>query len=66
MVEQVAGDLQGEGTVAMINVDDNREAGARYGIRGIPAMVVMKDGKIVGQIRSRDRAQIANEFRSFL
>lgn len=50
----------------MINVDDNREAGARYGIRGIPAMVVMKDGKIVGQIRSRDRAQIANEFRSFL
>jgi thioredoxin 1 len=66
VVEQVAGDLRGEGTVAMINVDDNRPAGAKYGIRGIPTLVVLKDGKIVGQIRSRDRGQIAAEFRNFL
>lgn len=65
-MRQVAGDLKGEGTVAMINVDDNRSAGQQYGVRGIPTMLVLKNGKVVGQIRSRDREQIAAEFRGFL
>ena len=50
----------------MINVDDNRSAGQQYGVRGIPTMLVLKDGKVLGQIRSRDREQIAAEFRNFL
>ena len=47
----------------MINVDENGGAGQKYGIRGIPTMVVLKDGEIVGQIRSRNRKAIVKEFR---
>ena len=65
-MEQVAEDLKGIGAVAMINVDDNRGAGQPYGVRGVPALIVLKDGKMLGQIRGRSREQIAAEFRKFL
>ena len=66
MVRQVAGDLAGEGAVAMINIDDNRAAAQAAGIRGIPALLVMKDGEVIGKIRSRDRESMAKEFRDLL
>jgi thioredoxin 1 len=46
-VKQVAGDVAGQGAVALINVDDNGAAGQKYGIRGIPALIVLKDGKVI-------------------
>ncbi|MCB1099055.1 MAG: hypothetical protein KDN22_26020 [Verrucomicrobiae bacterium] len=65
-MKQVAEDVGSQGAVALINVDDNGAAGQKYGIRSIPALIVLKDGKVVGQIRSRSREQIASEFRGFL
>ena len=65
MVEQVAEDVAGRGVVAMVNVDENPGVRAKYGVRGIPALVVLKDGVVVGRIHSRDRQQIVNEFRQY-
>lgn len=65
MVRQVAGDLAGEGSVAMINVQENQQAAMAAGIRSIPAMLVMRDGEILGQIGARDRESIIREFREF-
>ena len=49
----------------MINVDDNQQAARAAGIRGIPALLVMKDGEVLGQIESRDRESMVEEFRDF-
>jgi thioredoxin 1 len=32
-------------TVAKLNIDDNPDAPAKYGVRGIPTMILFKDGQ---------------------
>ena len=49
----------------MINVRENHQAAMKAGVRSIPAMLVMQDGKVLGQIGSRNRDSIVEEFRGF-
>ena len=51
LVEQVASNIGPEAKVAKINVDQNKSLGPRFGIRGIPTMLVFKNGRVVDQIR---------------
>ena len=45
--------------VAKVNVDEEQELAAQFGIVSIPTLVVMKDGKIVNQASgARPKAQI--------
>ena len=48
MVEQIAKERP-DIKVAKINVDENPELATRFGIMSIPSLVVMENGKIVGQ-----------------
>jgi len=50
IVEQVATSYEGKLKVLKLNVDQNNQTPARYGIRGIPALLFFKDGKIEDQI----------------
>jgi len=49
-LEELAGEYEGQATVAKLNVDENREAAARFGIRSIPTILFFKDGAQVEQI----------------
>ena len=49
-VEQVASEYAGKLTVAKLDVDRNTATAMRFGIRGIPALLVFKGGKVVDQI----------------
>ena len=49
----------------MINVDDNRALGAKYGVRSIPSLVILKDGEVLGSFRPRHKDQIVAKFREF-
>ncbi|MGW8179280.1 MAG: thioredoxin [bacterium] len=49
-VDQVAQDYLGRAKVVKLNVDDNREVSARFNIRGIPTLLVFKDGEVKDQI----------------
>ncbi len=43
-LEEISDELGGKVTVVKINIDENPEAPARYGVRGIPTMILFKNG----------------------
>ena len=45
-LEQLAEELADLVTVAKVNIDDNQMTPARYGVRGIPTLMLFKDGKM--------------------
>jgi len=49
ILEELAGELQGQLTIAKVNVDDNGELAAQYGVRAIPTMLLFKGGAVVDQ-----------------
>ena len=50
LVDEVANDFAGQLKVMKMDVDRNAATPARYGIRGIPALLLFKDGKLADQI----------------
>jgi thioredoxin 1 len=45
VVEKVADKFQGVAKVYKLNVDDNPSVSQRFGIKGIPTLIVFRDGK---------------------
>ena len=50
IVDEVAADFQGKLKVMKMDVDRNSATPMRYGIRGIPALLLFKGGKVADQI----------------
>lgn len=50
IVEELAGEYEGQVKVGKVNVDHNPEVSVRYGIRSIPSLLIFKDGQVVDQI----------------
>ncbi|HNA74966.1 MAG TPA: thioredoxin [Candidatus Obscuribacter sp.] len=50
ILEELAGEYSGKVTVCKVDVDENQELAAKYEIRGIPALKVFKNGKIVNEV----------------
>jgi thioredoxin 1 len=50
VVDQVAEQFNGQLKVMKMDVDKNSATPSRYGIRGIPALLIFKDGKVAEQI----------------
>lgn len=50
IVEELAGEYEGKVKVAKLNVDSNKQTPTRYGVRGIPTLILFKGGQVVDQI----------------
>ncbi len=50
MVEEIAGDYDGKLKVAKVNTDQSQQVPAKYGIRGIPTLILFDKGEVVDQI----------------
>ena len=50
VIEDLAGDYEGKAIVAKLNVDENPNTAAQYGIRSIPSLLVFKNGQVVDQM----------------
>lgn len=50
VVEELAGEYGGRIKVVKMNVDDNPETPSRYGVRGIPNLMLFKGGEVAEQI----------------
>ena len=49
-LEEISEELGEQVTIAKINIDENPDAPGRYGVRGIPTMILFKDGAAVKRI----------------
>ena len=47
VLEEVAANYEGKIKVCKVDVDSNKDAAQKYGIRGIPTLLLFKDGKVV-------------------
>lgn len=60
ILEEVARDYDGRLQVAKMNVDENREIPGRYGIRGIPTLMLFKGGELATtKVGALSKAQLA-------
>jgi thioredoxin 1 len=45
-LDELAGDMAGKLTVAKINIDENPMTPSKYGVRGIPTLMLFKGGEV--------------------
>ncbi|MEI7747678.1 MAG: thioredoxin [Chlorobiaceae bacterium] len=50
VIEELGGDYEGKAVIAKLNVDDNPNTAAKYGIRSIPSILIFKNGQVVDQM----------------
>jgi thioredoxin 1 len=49
ILDELAAELNGKLTIAKVNVDDNGDLAAQYGVRAIPTMLLFKAGQVADQ-----------------
>jgi thioredoxin 1 len=50
IVEELAGEYEGKLAVAKVNVDDNQDIAARFGITSIPTLMLFKNGEVAEKV----------------
>lgn len=60
ILDDLAKDYDGRVQIAKMNVDENREVPAQYGIRGIPTLMLFKGGELVAtKVGAMPKAQLS-------
>jgi thioredoxin 1 len=49
MLDEVANEYKGKVTIAKLNIDDNPRTPQRFNVRGIPTLILFKNGQVEGQ-----------------
>jgi len=50
IINEVADEMVDKAGICKINIDENKEAAAEFGIKSIPTILIFKDGEIVNKI----------------
>ena len=59
VLEEVAGELKGKLKIVKLNVDENPETAAKYGIQSIPTLMIFKNGEMASrQIGAAPKAKL--------
>jgi thioredoxin 1 len=45
-LEEIAAEMDGQVTIAKLNIDDNPLTAIKFGVRGIPTLMLFKDGQV--------------------
>lgn len=58
-LEEISDELGDKVTIAKLNIDEHPDAPARYGVRGIPTMILFKDGQKAAElVGARPKSQL--------
>ena len=59
ILDEVAKEYEGRLKIAKINVDENQQTPAKFGIRGIPTLMLFKDGQLAAtKVGAMSKAQL--------
>ena len=65
ILEEISSEMSDRVNIYKVNVDENREIAAEYGIRGIPTLLLFKNGELtashVGEISKPELEKFINE-----
>ena len=61
-LEEIATEMTGKIKILKMNVDENPQTPGQFGIRGIPAMLLFRDGKQVGELVGNQPKESITEF----
>ncbi len=65
VLEEIADEMNGSLTVAKIDVDSNSFTPAKYNVKGIPTLILFKDGEVVAsRMGSMPKAKLAEWLRA--
>ncbi|HEV7633030.1 MAG TPA: thioredoxin TrxA [Steroidobacteraceae bacterium] len=60
ILDEVAGEYQGRLRIAKLNIDENPQTPPRFGIRGIPTLILFKNGTVEAQkVGALSKSQLA-------
>ena len=60
VIDQLADELQGKVKVVKINIDEAPDAPTKYGVRGIPTLMIFKNGQVVDtRVGGMPKAQLS-------
>ncbi|MBC8176980.1 MAG: thioredoxin [Deltaproteobacteria bacterium] len=66
-VEALAKEYEGKIKIAKMNVDENRETPAKFGIRNIPTLILFKDGEVAQTIvGAQPKSHLEEELKKLL
>jgi len=66
-LEEIGAELGGRLTIAKMNVDENPQTPVKYGVRGIPMLMLFKDGQVAGtKIGALPKQQLSQWVNSLL
>ena len=58
LIDEIADDMQGKLKVCKLDVDKNTQTAARFGVRGIPYIILLKEGKEIGSVTGNDPSRV--------
>ena len=59
ILDEVSSTYEGKLTIAKMNVDENRDIPAKFGIRGIPTLMLFKNGQLAAtKVGAMSKAQL--------
>ena len=59
-LEEIAADMDGRVTIAKVNIDENPLTPQKYGVRGIPTLMLFKDGQVAAtKVGALPKGQLA-------
>ncbi len=67
ILEELANDMEGKIKVAKVDVDDNPRTPQKYGVRGIPTLILFKDGQVAAtKVGSMEKSKLYEWVKSVL
>jgi thioredoxin 1 len=67
ILEELAGELGEQVTIAKLNVDDNPDVAMRYNVMSIPTLLVFQDGEVKKRlVGAKGKGQLLQELDEFL